>query len=73
VSVRIPVLLVSPGGRNWRLRALARENGGQELFLHQESMGKGSWSGTVRVREEQSGGALAVASFSNALVTAGTT
>ena len=52
---------------------VARENGSQEFVLHQETMGKGAWSGTVRVREEQSGGALAIAAFSGALVTAGTT
>jgi hypothetical protein len=51
---------------------VARENGGQEFVLHQEAMGKGSWSGTVRVREVQTSGAIAVAAFSGALVAAGT-
>src|SRR5262245_61629401 len=38
---------------------VARENGRQEFVLHQEAMGKGSWSGTIRTREVESEGALA--------------
>jgi hypothetical protein len=52
---------------------VAREAGGQEFVLHQETLGKGSWSGTVRARQDPDSGAHAVAVFSGALMTAGTT
>jgi hypothetical protein len=52
---------------------VAREAGGQEFVLHQETLGKGSWSGTVRARQDPDSGAHAVAIFSGALMTAGTT
>src|SRR5687768_7934574 len=52
---------------------VAREAGGQEFVLHQEALGKGSWSGTVRARQDPDSGAHAVALFSGARMTAGTT
>ncbi|MDF2697919.1 MAG: hypothetical protein K0S65_6302 [Labilithrix sp.] len=51
---------------------VARE-GGQAFLVHQESLGAGTWSGSVRTRRELGAGALALQTFSGALVNAGTT
>jgi hypothetical protein len=54
-------------------RERSREGSGSNTFIvHQESLGAGTWSGAIHVRKEPSAGALALAAFSGALVTAGT-
>jgi hypothetical protein len=50
---------------------VAREGGGQAFVVHQESLGKGSWNGTVRVRHEPTAGALVLRELSSTLATAG--
>lgn len=44
---------------------------GRQFVLSQDNLGKGVFSGSVRVRKEPGAGALAVQAFSSALVRAG--
>lgn len=46
---------------------------GRQFVLHQASLGKGVWNGSIRVRREPGTGALAMQAFSGALASAGTT
>jgi len=47
--------------------------GGKAFVVQQQSLGPGTWNGSVRVREEPSAGARAVEAFSGALFHAGGT
>jgi hypothetical protein len=50
---------------------VSRDGGAQAFVVHQETLGAGSWSGTVRVRHEPTAGALVLRELSSTLARAG--
>jgi hypothetical protein len=60
-------------GRDHSTGSTSEMGGAQEFVVHQESLGAGFWSGSVRVRREPSAGAIAMHAVSSSLLLAGNT